>query len=83
MKKRDKLLRGISAAQFALWELHVYLDTHATDLEAIALHEKYEKKYRTLKHEYEAEYGPLTPTAGESITWLQEPWPWEPEGRDD
>ena len=83
MTKREKMLRSLSAAQFALWELHVYLDTHPTDLEAIELHEKYEKKYRALKHEFEAEYGPLSPTAGEGVAWLQDPWPWEPVRRDD
>lgn len=83
MSKREKLLRNLSAAQFALWELHMYLDTHPTDLEAIGLHEKYEKKYRELKAEYEANYGPLTPTKGEGVSWLQDPWPWENEGRDD
>lgn len=83
MNRREKLLRSLSAAQFALWELHVYLDTHPADLEAIALHEKYEKKCRTLKSEYEAAYGPLSPMNGEGVAWLQEPWPWETEGRDD
>lgn len=83
MSKREKLLRSLSAAQFALWELHVYLDTHPTDLEAIALHEKYEKKYHALRSEYEANYGPLSPVSGEGVSWLQEPWPWDAEGRDD
>ena len=42
MNKREKLMRSLSAVQFALWELHLYLNTHPTDLEAIALHEQYE-----------------------------------------
>ena len=44
MTKREMLLRKLSTAQFALWELHLYLNTHPTDLEALALHEKYEIK---------------------------------------
>ena len=77
MSKREKLLRSLSSAQFALWELHIYLDTHPNDLEAINLHEKYEKKYRQLKNEYEVNYGPLTPSVGEGVGWLQNPWPWD------
>ena len=83
MSKREKMLRSLSAAQFALWELHVYLDTHPTDLEAVALHEKYEKKYRSLKQDYESAFGPLSPTTGEGVGWLQDPWPWDAEGRND
>lgn len=82
MSKRESLLRQLSSAQFALWELHIYLDTHPTDLEAISLHEKYEKKLAVLKKEFEANFGPLTPTVGEGVNWLQDPWPWEAEGRE-
>ena len=80
MSKKEKLLRSLSSAQFALWELHIYLDTHPTDMEAISLHEKYEKKYASLKKEYESDYGPLTPAVGEGIEWLQNPWPWDVSG---
>ncbi len=82
MSSREKLLRNLSAVQFALWELHLYLDTHTSDMEAIAMHEKYERKYAMLKKEYEEKYGPLTPTIGESLDWLKNPWPWETKGED-
>ena len=49
MNKREKLLRSISAAQFALWELHLYLNTHPADMEALSLHEQYEMKLMKLK----------------------------------
>lgn len=83
MSKKEKLLRSLSATQFALWELHLYLDTHAGDLEALALHEKYEVKYAALKKEYEDAYGPLVPTKGEGLQWLSDPWPWDRKGDDD
>ena len=83
MNKKEKLLRSLSSVQFALWELHMYLDTHPNDMEAITLHEKYEKKYLELKRNYEENYGPLTPTVGEGISWLQNPWPWDVCGGDD
>ncbi len=82
MSKQETMLRSLSSVQFAQWELHIYLDTHPSDLEAINLHEKYEKKYNQLKKEYEAEFGPLTPTIGEGIEWLKNPWPWDLCGGD-
>ena len=83
MNKREKLLRSLSAARFALWELHMYLDTHPTDLEAAALHTRYEKKAASLTEEYEKLYGPLTPAVGEGVCWLQDPWPWDLKGEID
>ena len=80
MNKRENLLRSLSSVQFALWELHLYLNTHPTDMEAIALHEQYELKLSKLRAEYEHKYGPLTPTVGEGVDWLKNPWPWDIEG---
>ena len=83
MNRKERLLRSLSAAQFALWELHIYLDTHPSDMEAAALHAKYEKKTDQLRQEYESAFGPLTPAAGEGVCWLQDPWPWDRNGDDD
>lgn len=77
MTKQESLLRQLSAVQFSLWELHLYLDTHSNDLEALALHEKYEIKYYKLKEEYEKLYGRISPSQGEGIEWLKNPWPWD------
>lgn len=80
MNRREKLLRSLSSVQFALWELHLYLDTHPSDMEAAAMHAQYEKKYAQLLCEYEEAYGPLTPIVGEGVEWLKNPWPWEAQG---
>lgn len=80
MSTREKLLRNLSSIQFALWELHLYLDTHPNDLEAVSLHEKYEMKFMNAKREYEERFGPLTPTVGEGVDWLTNPWPWDIKG---
>ena len=82
MSKREKLLRQLSSVQFALWELHLYLDTHPGDLEAISMHERYEVRFASLKKEYEEKYGPLSPMLGEGVDWLKNPWPWDKEGED-
>lgn len=75
----NNLLNKLSAADFALWELHLYLDTHPTDLQALALCEQYEDKCRLLEREYEEKYGPLTADDAHGIEWCKDPWPWETE----
>lgn len=80
---RQRLLRQLSQIQFALWELHLYLDTHPCDAKASALHSQYEKKFQTLRNEYEENFGPLSPRAGEGVNWLKNPWPWDTQECDD
>ncbi len=77
MTDRETLLRKLSSAQFALWELHLYLNTHPDDSEALRMHDQYEVKCAKLRREYEDTYGPLSPTTGEGALWLQPPWPWD------
>ena len=48
MTKRETMLRRLSAAQFTQWELHLYLDTHPSDLQALALFRKCDARYRAL-----------------------------------
>ena len=80
MTKREVLLRRLSAAQFTLWEIHLYLDTHPSDLQAIALFKKCEGNYRLLRAEFEEKYGPLSPLDSVGAEWLKDPWPWDIEG---
>ena len=82
MNNREKLLRTLSSVQFALWELHLYLNTHPNDLSALAMHEKYSKRLSQLTNEFEDNYGPLSPRPGEGIEWLKNPWPWDNGGCD-
>ena len=55
-----KLLREISAVSFAAWELHLYLDTHPTDMNAIECVSEALKKRKHLMKEYADNYEPLT-----------------------
>ena len=77
MTKKENLLRQLSAVQFVMWEIHLYLDTHPTDKEALSLHEKYQIKFAKLKHEYEECFGPLSAFNGNGFEWLKNPWPWD------
>ena len=79
MTKRETMLRRLSAAQFTQWELHLYLDTHPSDLQALALFKKCDARYRALKSEYESQFGSLTALDATSAEWLKNPWPWDEE----
>ena len=74
---RDELLKKISEYGFASWELHVYLDTHPSDIAAMMRMKNYQKKAAEYAKEYEKKYGPLTIESGSGETWLNDPWPWE------
>lgn len=79
MNERNKLLSKLSASQFALWELHLYLDTHPCDRTAVSLCEKYAEETAKFKKAFEEQYGPLTASNCENCNWLSGPWPWENE----
>ena len=74
---REKLLLRVSAAQFAMWEMRVYMDTHTDNEEATKLYKKYLRRYEELKAEFEANFGPLTLGENNSDEWLKDPWPWD------
>ncbi|MBR4867651.1 MAG: spore coat protein CotJB [Clostridia bacterium] len=80
MSERESLLRRISVARFAAWELHIYLDTHPHDKQALKKFEEYQTKANQLTAEYERKYGPLTANdvyGDSSWQWIHSPWPWE------
>lgn len=83
MTEKEKMLRKLSGAQFAMWEIHVFLDTHPTDTMALAALKKYEKKFKEILAEYEEKYGPLTAhnsIGNTGFDWVDDPWPWEGAG---
>lgn len=80
MSERNKMLRRLSSVQFAVHELHVYLDTHPNDRSAAAALKKYEKQSAELRKEYEEMFGPLTVSyEGSRWAWIADPWPWNNE----
>ncbi len=79
---KKKLRDAVSAAQFALLECAMFLDTHTDDMAALEKFQMYRKRYLELVKQYEAQYGPLTIAAdfGDmSFDWINDPWPWEKE----
>jgi len=84
MNEAAILRNRISAMQFASWELHLFLDTHPDNAEALAKQRDYSEKTSALIAEYEANYGPLR-TSDHMVdrwSWVNDPWPWETEGNE-
>ena len=83
MNEEQALRRRLSAAKFAAWELHLFLDTHPTDQAALAYFNKYNKLLEEATEEFEKQFGPLRVLDYEAPAnkweWVSEPWPWEME----
>lgn len=79
MTERERLLRRIATVDFAIVELHLYLDTHPDAMDIKNKLDEYEEKSSILKEEYETKYGPLTPRDNEDNNWewVSNPWPWD------
>lgn len=81
MSERGQLRRRISAVDFALFELVLFLDTHPDDVRAMRMRDQYKKKRDELVAEYESHFGPYVVTAddvtGDQWTWIDNPWPWD------
>ena len=80
--ERQKLLRKLQVADFALSEAVLFLDTHENDQQALAYYHRQRETYDALYKEYTAKYGPLRAFDNRSKTrfeWTDGPWPWEYE----
>ncbi len=79
---KAELTKKLAAADFALWDLHLYLDTHPGDLAAVGLCNKLKKNATMLREDYEQTCGKLTAADAQGVEWLKGPWPWEKCGCD-
>lgn len=80
MNEREKLIKELSAEQFAFWETSIFLDTHKNDKEALESREKYKAKAENLRKEYVKKFGPLDVQdvyGDTTYSWINSPWPWE------
>ncbi|MBS4203100.1 spore coat protein CotJB [Bacillus sp. FJAT-49754] len=74
-------LEELQATDFVIVELTLYLDTHPGDHEAIQQYNAFVKKSKTLKRQFEKDFGSLT-SFGYSYSkypwdWKEAPWPWQ------
>lgn len=76
---RKAMIRRVQIEDFALFEAHLFLDTHPTDADAQAYYRKHLAQAKAAREEYEAKYGPLEATSytGGNWNWIDDPWPWE------
>ena len=80
--EREKLLNMFSAAQFAVWETHIFLDTHPNNVEAMKKLKEFKEKAKNLRMQYEEKFGSITADdlyGNYRTQWLNDPWPWEKE----
>ncbi len=77
---RSEMMKKVMEADFAAYDLQLYLDTHPEDEKALSMYTEMVRRAREAKQAYEAAYGPLTPDAAagkKEWTWIRSPWPWE------
>jgi len=80
MNERQQRLQKLQAANFAAYDMLLYLDTHADDKRAFEIFRSLVEKTERLKRDYEKDYGPLSAynsAYGTSFDWLDNPWPWD------
>ena len=82
MNEEQMMRKRYYAARFAVWELHLFLDTHPNNKEAARRLEEYQARAQRLGKEYEEKFGPLGETTQDTSrwAWISDPWPWEKEG---
>ncbi len=77
---RDEMLRKLTALDFYLVDLQLYLNTHPTDRDALAKFNAIAAEANALRQEYENMFGPLTSFRSASKypwQWINNPWPWQ------
>lgn len=81
MNDRQKLMKQIASLDFAIIELHIFLNTHPDDMTAAQKMDEYIEKSNKLRAEYEEKYGPIQSTdiSSNQWAWISNPWPWDNE----
>ena len=82
MDKQASRLRQLQSANFAAYDMLLYLDTHPKDKKAFEIFRSLVEKTNRLKREYEDDFGSLTPFNSaykDCFDWLCNPWPWDKE----
>ena len=82
MITREEMLTDISAFDFMLTDLNLYLDTHPEDHNALMYYNNIRNQYNALKQQFTNDFGPLTPnsTSNTFWNWIDNPWPWDKGG---
>lgn len=80
-RERKNLLYEINKVDFIIKDLHLYLDTHPYDQQALDSFNKYTEIKKKLLMDYTQSYGPLClDTLEDNMKewkWASQNWPWE------
>jgi spore coat protein JB len=76
---RDELLKRLSALDFYAIDLHLYLNTHPNDCDAINKYNAVVTEAGDLRKQFENAYGPLSMRTPSRCPWqwIENPWPWQ------
>jgi spore coat protein JB len=76
---RDELLRRLSALDFYAIDLHLYLNTHPDDRDALNKYNAVVAEAQELRREYENMCGMLLMGQPSKYPWqwIENPWPWQ------
>lgn len=76
---RDEMLRQLSALDFYSIDLHLYLNTHPDDRDALNKYNAVVTEAGALRREFENMYGPLMQNQPGRLPWqwIDNPWPWQ------
>ena len=79
---REEALRHVQEADFVLYDLNLFLDTHPTNQMALDLFRQFQQVFAEAAADYESQFGPLVADDADTTqgwAWVQTPWPWEME----
>ena len=79
---RREMLKKVQEADFTALEWQLYLNTHPYCEKGLRLYRKAVDEAKTLRKEYEENYGPITATSTPNKLpwqWSKNPWTWEKE----
>jgi spore coat protein JB len=76
---QERMLRELQAAEFAAFDMHLYLNTHPNDFRAIGLYNNFARRSQAVKNAYQRQFGLLVSPGPSAFPWqwIQGPWPWE------
>jgi spore coat protein JB len=77
---KDNILRELTALDFMLVDLQLFLDTHPEDHEALNRYNEILAKANVLRGQYESMCGPLYSFRSFNPChwdWYNDPWPWQ------
>lgn len=80
LSEKQKAIRRVQAAQFAMHEANLYLDSHPNCAEGLKYFREKREQTQQITREYEKKFGPLTVNASpadECFEWAVTAFPWE------